>query len=112
METIRSICNELDLLLAQHTSEVGAGNTFTEYVTALRKRETLKNDVTCRERKAAIQEQLAMYVALQPSGTNQLGPSLSILRQEASKDRMNAIALVYTKFTFVILSNIVILIHD
>ena len=73
-------CNELDLLLAQHTSEVGAGNTFTEYVAALRKRETLKNDVTGRERKAAIQEQLAMYVALQPSGTNQLGPSLSIPR--------------------------------
>ena len=94
------------MLLAHHTSEGGAGNTFTEYVAALRKRETLKNDVTGGERKATILEQLATYVALQPSGTNQLGPSLSILRQEASKARMNIIALVYTKFTYVILSNL------
>ena len=71
---LEASCNKLDLLLAHHTSEGGAGNTFTEYVAALRKRETPKNNVTSAERKATILEQLATHVALQPSGTNQVGP--------------------------------------
>ena len=90
-------CNELDLLLAHYISGGGAGNSFTEYVAALRRRETLKNDMTSIDRMATILEQLATYVALQPSGTNLPGPPLSILRQDASKARLNVIALVYTK---------------
>ena len=57
--------------------------------------ETLNNDITSVDRTAIILEQLATYVALQPSGTNLPGPPLSILRQEASKARLNVIALVY-----------------
>ena len=84
-------------MLAHHTSEGGGGGqTFTKYVAAIRKRESLKNEVTGAEQRATILEQLATYLALQPSGVSQLAPSLSILRQEASKARMNVITLKYT----------------
>lgn len=66
--------------------------------------------MTSTEHNAIILEQLATYTALQTSKTNNVGASVTILRQEASKARMNIIALVYTTILKVhISSNIVFL---
>lgn len=101
-ELLEAACTELDLLLAEHMSGggVGVGNTYGDYVIALRKREELKNSLAVEENRATTMEQMVTFFSLTiqtPSGNQQL----STLRQEASKVRLSVNALVSVLFTSV-----------
>ncbi len=92
-DLLEGACTELDLLLAEHTSAgVGAG-TYSEYVTALKKRESLKSSLADKENHATNLEQLVTFFSL-ASQTSSGNQQLSNLRQEASKARLEVNALV------------------
>ena len=93
---LEAACTELDLLLAEHTSAGlgnGVGNTYEDYVTALRKREGLKDSMAKEENRATTLEQLVTFfsLTLQTPSVNQ---QISVIRQEASKVRLAVDALV------------------
>jgi hypothetical protein len=96
-ELLEADCTELDLLLAKHTSGagIGTGTTYDNYVTALRKREGLKDSLAKEENRATSLEQLVTFfsLTLQAPSSNQ---QLTIIRQEASKARLAVGALVCT----------------
>ena len=63
-ELLEADCTELDLLLAEHTCSgvgTGVGNSYEDYVTALRKRERLKDSLAVEENRATTLEQLVTF---------------------------------------------------
>lgn len=88
-------CTVLDLLLAEHTSPGGVGNTtFDQYVAALKKREELASACVMEEQRATLLEQLVTYFSLRIPNAPQ-SQQLKTLREEASKTRLGVNALVY-----------------
>ena len=84
-ELLEGACTELDLLLASHISVGGLGNTFDEYVLALRKREKLNDSLTAAEQKVTLLDQLVTYFSLRLPNASQ-NQQLKHLREAASKD--------------------------
>lgn len=83
----------MDLLLAEHTSVGGDGNTYLRYVEALKRREELKCSLATAEQRATLLEQLVSLFSLHvPNVAHQ--QQLIILRGEASKARLGVTALV------------------
>ena len=98
-DLLEGACTELDLLLAQHTAQGGEGNTYEQYVSALRKRDQLKSTVATEEQRATIMEQLITFFSLNiPNEAHR--QQLALLRQEASKVRLGICALVCNIQTF------------
>lgn len=92
-ELLEKACTELDLLLAEHTSVGGDGNTYFRYVEALRKKEKLTSTLTTAEQCATLLDQLVSLFSLHvPNAAHQ--QQLIILRQEASNARLGVNALV------------------
>ena len=92
-ELLEGACSGLDLLLAEHMQEGGAGNTYIRFVTALRKREQLKATRDTEERRAITMEQLASFFSLHiPNEAHR--QQLVLLRQEATRVRQQISALV------------------
>lgn len=61
---LEGACTELDLLLAEHESVGCVGNTYSEYVEALKRREQLKASCTIEEQRATMLEQLVTYFSI------------------------------------------------
>ena len=92
-ELLEGACTGLDLLLAEHTLEGGVSNTYEKFVSGLRKRDQLTVSLVTEEQRATTMEQLATFFSLHiPNETHRR--QLELLRQEASKVRLGACALV------------------
>ncbi len=95
-DLLEGACTELDLQLAHHTTEGGGdGNTYQQYIAALRKREQLKSSHATEDTRATTLEQLANFFSLHiPNEAHRR--QLVILRKEASQARLRVNALVQT----------------
>ena len=95
-ELLEGACTELDMLLAKHTSTGGAGglgNSFDEYVAALRKREQLNEKITTCQQRASVLDQLVTCLSLHTPNAAQ-NPHLKVLREAASKAHLEVDAVV------------------
>lgn len=92
-ELLEGACTELDLLLASHTSVGGLGNTYDQYVAALRKREELNHSLAAAEQRVEQLDQLVTYFSLHLTNPAQ-NQQLKRLREEASKALLEVAAVV------------------
>ena len=83
-ELLEGACTELDLLLAEHISGGGEGDTYQQYAAALRKREQLKFTRASEEQHATMLEQLVTLFSPDPSQSK----SLATIREESGLTSM------------------------
>ena len=93
-ELLEGTCNKLDLQLAHHTTEGGKdGNTYQQYIAALKEMEKLKSLHGTEDVRATTLEQLATFFSLHiPNEAHR--QQLEILRKEASIARLRVNTLV------------------
>lgn len=95
-ELLEGACTELDMLLAKHMSTSGAGglgNSFDEYVAALRKREQLSEKIATCQQRASVLDQLVTCLSLHTPKAAQ-NPHLKVMREAASKAHLEVDAVV------------------
>ena len=94
-ELLENACNELDLHLAEFEEGGDFGNTFEKCASALKKRDALKLALPQKEQTASTVEQLVTFFSMTlPNASTNV--TLINLRQQASKARLEADALVIT----------------
>lgn len=92
-ELLEGGCTELDLLLAKYTTVGGLGNTFDQYVVALKKREQLEATLHDLEGKVTSLDEQVTFLSLYTSNpmANQL---LQALRETTSLALLEVAAVV------------------
>ena len=79
----------------------GLGNSFEEYVAALKKREELNASLSAAEQKVTMLDQLVTYLSVHISNPSQ-NQQLKILREAASKALLGVASVVNNYVTIII----------